>query len=191
MAIAPAPVFVGRQMELRALHAAFADASAGRSQVLLVESEPGIGKTTLLERFLAELPPTLTMRASGDESESDVPFAMADQLQRSAGGDSKALRADGHVAVGLDLLERINSGPAEDRPSVVVVDDAHLTDADRHDGQHERPSDHDRRAGRRLRHGGAAAGRRSTRLGSQLKFKPAVRRTDTRRCAHMTHASRT
>jgi DNA-binding CsgD family transcriptional regulator len=128
-AVARTSVFVGRQTEVRALNDAFADASAGRSQVLLVEGEPGIGKTTLVERFLADLPPTLIMRASGDEAEADVPFAMLDQLLRSAGGDSNALRADGHVAVGLDLLERITSGPEDDRAAVVIVDDAHLTDA--------------------------------------------------------------
>ena len=42
---------------------------------------------------------------------------------------SDALRAGRHVAVGLELLELISSGP-EDAPCVVVVDDAHLIDAE-------------------------------------------------------------
>jgi MoxR-like ATPase len=45
-------VFVGREAELGVLHDAFVEASAGRSQVLVVEGEGGIGKTTLVERFL-------------------------------------------------------------------------------------------------------------------------------------------
>ena len=73
------------ERELRALHDAFAEASAGRSQILLVEGEAGIGKTTLVERFLSELPAVRVLRASGDESESHVPFAMADQLLRCEG----------------------------------------------------------------------------------------------------------
>ena len=85
MAIAATSVFVGRQAELRALHDAFAEAAREHSQLVLVEGEAGIGKTTLVERFLSELHATRILRASGDESESHVRFALADQLLRSAG----------------------------------------------------------------------------------------------------------
>ena len=129
MAIAATSVFVGRQAELRMLRDAFAEAARAHSQVLLVEGEAGIGKTTLIERFLSELDATRVLRASGDESESHVPFALADQLLRAAGRKGKTLRSGGHVALGLDLLELISSG-TNDAPSVVVVDDAHLSDAE-------------------------------------------------------------
>ena len=129
MAIAATSVFVGRESELRALDDAFADASAGHSQVLLVQGEAGIGKTTLVERFLSALQATRVLRASGDESESHVSFAIADQLLRCDGRGSDALRDGRHVAVGLELLELISSGP-EEAPCVVVVDDAHLIDAE-------------------------------------------------------------
>ena len=69
------------------------------------------------------------LRASGDESESHVRLALADQLLRSAGYGGKALRSGGHVALGLELLELISSSTG-DAPCVVVVDDAHLTDAE-------------------------------------------------------------
>ena len=39
------PVFVGREAELGVLHDAWAASCAGRSQVLVVEGEAGIGKT--------------------------------------------------------------------------------------------------------------------------------------------------
>jgi predicted ATPase len=60
------------------LHDALRDASAGHPQVVIVEGEAGIGKTTLVERFLSDLPAPRLLKASGDESELHVPFAMAD-----------------------------------------------------------------------------------------------------------------
>jgi DNA-binding CsgD family transcriptional regulator len=126
MAFAATSVFVGRQAELGALRDAFAQAARAHSQVLLVEGEAGIGKTTLVERFLSELEATRILRASGDESESHVSFALADQLLRCAGRRGK-MRSGGHVPLGLALLELISSG-TDDAPCVVVVDDAHLSD---------------------------------------------------------------
>src|SRR5690349_2757138 len=46
---------VGREAELAVLRAAFADAEAGRGSVVCVTGEPGVGKTTLVETFLAGL----------------------------------------------------------------------------------------------------------------------------------------
>ncbi len=52
---APPPRTVGRQRERLDLRAALAAAGAGRGQILCIAGEPGIGKTTLIESFLAEL----------------------------------------------------------------------------------------------------------------------------------------
>ena len=46
---------VGREQERNELRAAFNAAKAGRGSLLCVAGEPGIGKTTLVEDFLAEL----------------------------------------------------------------------------------------------------------------------------------------
>ena len=110
------------------LHDAFVEASAGQLRVLVVEGEGGIGKTTLVDRFLAELPAPRVLRASGDESESHMPFAMVDQLLRAEGRRSDALRPGRHLAAGLELLECISGDP--DDTCVVLVDDAHLIDAE-------------------------------------------------------------
>ncbi|HEX5620070.1 MAG TPA: ATP-binding protein, partial [Solirubrobacteraceae bacterium] len=45
--------FVGRERELAALDSCLADALQGRPRVALVEGPAGIGKTTLIDRFLA------------------------------------------------------------------------------------------------------------------------------------------
>src|SRR5262245_49169191 len=51
--------FVGRERELARLHAAFARAQRGERQVIFLTGELGIGKTTVMNRFLAQV------RASG------------------------------------------------------------------------------------------------------------------------------
>lgn len=50
----PAALVVGRDRELSALRARLEQARSGRRQVVLVIGEPGIGKTTVVEAFLAE-----------------------------------------------------------------------------------------------------------------------------------------
>src|SRR5215813_550074 len=52
-------LFVGRERELARLHAAFARAQRGERQVVFLMGELGIGKTTVMNRFLAQV------RASG------------------------------------------------------------------------------------------------------------------------------
>lgn len=48
-------VMVGRETELALLHARFAKAMNGERQLVFVTGEPGIGKTTLVDAFLAEI----------------------------------------------------------------------------------------------------------------------------------------
>jgi serine/threonine protein kinase/tetratricopeptide (TPR) repeat protein len=54
------PFTVGRESELQQLDASFARVRAGRSTIVGISGEPGIGKSTLLEAFMSEL------QASGD-----------------------------------------------------------------------------------------------------------------------------
>jgi DNA-binding CsgD family transcriptional regulator len=129
VAAAATAVFVNRTSELEALHAAFAEASSGRAQTLIVEGEAGFGKTALIERFLSGLPEARLLRAGGDESETHVPFAVADQLRRAARPGGAAPASPQHVRVGLELLELIGA-EADAGPCIVLVDDAHLSDVE-------------------------------------------------------------
>jgi hypothetical protein len=54
---AGAAVMVGRAPELARLHAALARAATGARTIVFVSGEAGIGKTTLLDRFVQELDP--------------------------------------------------------------------------------------------------------------------------------------
>jgi len=49
------PAFVGRQAELSALHAAYAEAAGGATVSVFVQGPSGMGKSALVRRFLAEL----------------------------------------------------------------------------------------------------------------------------------------
>jgi len=52
---APEPVILGRKPETTKLHAAWQQARLGERRTVLVRGEGGIGKTTLIESFLAEV----------------------------------------------------------------------------------------------------------------------------------------
>jgi DNA-binding CsgD family transcriptional regulator len=117
-------VFVNRDRELDALHAAFDDTAAGHSRLVIVEGEGGIGKTTLIERFLSALGAAHIVRAGGDASESELEFALADQFLRAAGASADVLRAGRHLEVGVELLEVLS----REQPTVAFVDDAHNAD---------------------------------------------------------------
>ncbi|HEU5219652.1 MAG TPA: protein kinase [Gemmatimonadales bacterium] len=74
---APARHTVGRDAERAELRAAFEAARGGRGMLLCVAGEPGIGKTTLVEDFLAEL-----------AAEGDVTIARGRCSERLAGTEA-------------------------------------------------------------------------------------------------------
>ncbi|HEY6747819.1 MAG TPA: AAA family ATPase [Mycobacteriales bacterium] len=138
------PGLRGRRAECDRLAGLVAAAKAGRSQVLVLRGEAGIGKTALLDFLLARAAGCRVARAAGVESEMELAFSGLHQLcgpyldrlaglpgpQRDALGAAFGLRA-GHppdrYLVGLSVLTLL-SEVAEERPLVCVVDDAQWLD---------------------------------------------------------------
>ena len=121
-----------------------AAAKAGRSQVLVLRGEPGIGKTALLDVIVERAAGCRIGRACGVESEMELAYAGLHQLcgpfldgldtlpapQRDALGSAFGLRtgsAPDRFLVGLAVLTLL-SQVAEERPLVCVVDDTQWLD---------------------------------------------------------------
>jgi len=134
----------GRRDECAELDRLLEDVRAGRSGVLVVRGEAGIGKTALLEYAIDAASDLRVLRAAGVETERELAFAaldelcapLLDQLDRLPGPQREALRitfglAAGAVPdrlfVGLSALSLL-SETADQRPLLCVVDDAQWLD---------------------------------------------------------------
>jgi DNA-binding CsgD family transcriptional regulator len=145
-------VLYGRAVEQSVIAELLAGARTGRSGVLVIRGDPGIGKTALLDyaarsASVAAGPDKARMRVirgGGVESEAELPFAGLHLLLRSALDRLPALPRTQQDALGAALGLR-RAGPydrflvgvavlsllaelAEDRPLVCLVDDAHWLD---------------------------------------------------------------
>ena len=140
----PPPRLFGRAGELEILGQLIANARRGRSAVLVVRGEPGIGKTELLRQLTAEAAGFAVARVAGIESEMELPFAglhqlCAPMLGRRLAGRASASRAQRRVRarplgdspdrfmVGLAALS-LMAETSEKRPILCVVDDAQWLD---------------------------------------------------------------
>jgi DNA-binding CsgD family transcriptional regulator len=138
-------VLVGRDSELRILDRLLADGRLGRSGVLALVGEPGIGKTALLEYAAASADGMRVLRARGVESEAEVPFGgllellrpalgaveQIPQPQADALGGALALRpphAGDRFAIGAATLSLL-AAFAEREPLLLLIDDAQSLDA--------------------------------------------------------------
>src|SRR6266480_4264022 len=134
----------GRDQEQLALTRLLQDARSGRSGVLAVIGEAGIGKSALLGYAEEQSGGMNVLRARGVPSESHIPFAGLFELLRPALGcldripspQAEALgtalalrpgRAEDRFAVGAAPLSLL-AAHAEREPLAVLVDDAHWLD---------------------------------------------------------------
>ena len=141
---APGPLLFGRQAEREVLDRLLEDVRGGRSGVLVLRGDPGVGKTALLESTVSLAPAFQVARAVGIESEMELPLAtlqqlcapLLDRLPRLPGPQRHALSvALGLVSgeppdrflVGLATLGLL-SAAAEEQPLLCVVDDAQWID---------------------------------------------------------------
>ncbi|WP_447035490.1 helix-turn-helix transcriptional regulator [Streptomyces sp. DSM 118878] len=137
-------MLLGRSHECAVLDHVVADARAGRSQVLVLRGEPGVGKSTLVDYVAQSVSGFQVLRAVGAEFEMELAFAGLHQLcmpilghidrlpgpQRDALATAFGLRdgsAPDRFLVGLAVLSLL-AETAEDRPLLCVVDDAQWLD---------------------------------------------------------------
>ena len=121
---------MGRRAELNELLACLERARAGESGLVCVEGPPGIGKTALIQAFLAEAGPSVVVAASGDGDEMMLPFGVVAQLARSlavtSGGGLDALRnldpSAEPITVGRLLLDGLADLHAPCGISLIVED---------------------------------------------------------------------
>ncbi|HEY7640580.1 MAG TPA: AAA family ATPase [Steroidobacteraceae bacterium] len=62
VAAEPRPPMIGRTAPLAKLHAAWRNVVNGKSSVFWIAGDPGVGKTTLVEQFISELPGSTVIR---------------------------------------------------------------------------------------------------------------------------------
>ena len=137
-------MLLGRRDECALLDELLQAARGGRSAVLVVRGEPGIGKTELLRHALGSATGFGIARALGVESEAELPFAalhqlcvpMLERLDELAGPQRDALGAAFGLSAGtapepfliglatISLLSATANGP----PLLCVVDDAQWLD---------------------------------------------------------------
>ncbi|GHJ49428.1 LuxR family transcriptional regulator [Catellatospora sp. TT07R-123] len=145
-----APVFVGRASEIERLDALARDAAAGHGAAVVLEGEPGIGKTTLLDHTAATCARLnmRVLRGTAEDIEQQLPFATAAaclHLRESAADPAVArvlrlLRGEGalaesagaanhQLAITEAMLDLVDLWCAQG-PVAVIVDDAQWADAE-------------------------------------------------------------
>ncbi len=137
-------LLIGRTAEQRRIDELLDGARNGSSETLVLVGEPGIGKTALLEYAEAEASDFTVARARGVESEAELPFAALHELCRPFFLRLDLLpppqRAALHAAFGIVEQETTRflvgagtlsllAAAAEERPLLLLVDDAHWVDA--------------------------------------------------------------
>jgi DNA-binding CsgD family transcriptional regulator len=137
-------VLAGRTAECATLDRLVAGVQTGRSAVLVLRGEPGIGKTALLAYAGEHAQGCRVLRAVGVESELELPFAALHQLcapllsglerlpspQRDAIGIAFGLSSGAQpdrFLIGLAMLSLL-SDAGEAHPLVCLIDDAQWLD---------------------------------------------------------------
>ncbi len=130
----PERIFVGRLPELNTLTAALAAARAGEPQVVLIQGEAGIGKSSLIFEFLSRQPEMPAIVASGEAAEAVLVYGVVRQLTAAAVALlpgalaglkllSSGPRADADpLAVGVEVLALISALQGKQAAAVVVED---------------------------------------------------------------------
>jgi DNA-binding CsgD family transcriptional regulator len=129
----PLDVFVGRAAELGRVAEVVARVKTGQPWLVAVEGDPGMGKTSLARRCLAQAPRLKVLSARADQAETDLDFGIVDQLLRAGGVVQPVLLAGetgpsaSSFSVGARLLEVVGEQQGTG-PVAIVVDDLQWAD---------------------------------------------------------------
>jgi len=143
----PDRLFIGRSIELGMLQAELDQVRRGARRVVVIHGEAGIGKTSLVRRFLSTASTgQLVVQACGEEEERSLGFGVIGQLLTAVAGQDAHAPAGSAVwspsavalprpeadlyVVGADLARQL-AAAAPHVPGaavLVVLDDAHLSD---------------------------------------------------------------
>jgi hypothetical protein len=137
-------MLLGRGAEQQVVDGLLRQARGGRSAVLVLRGEPGIGKTALLDYAQASAPGMTVLRCVGIEAEHEFPFAGLHQLlgpclgllDRLPEPQAAALRSafglsfdrvESPFLVSLGLLSLLAEA-CDEAPVLGLIDDAHWID---------------------------------------------------------------
>ena len=117
----------GRREELAVIDRLLDAARSGRSGVLVLWGEAGVGKTALLEDAIESASDVTLLRAAGVESEMEIPFAALHQL--CAPVDDFVDRLPGPQRDALEVTFGVRAGAVPDRFLVALATLSLLSEA--------------------------------------------------------------
>ncbi|MFJ6658265.1 AAA family ATPase [Streptomyces sp. NPDC091377] len=138
----------GRGPQLAALKDLVRDSLRGHGGAIVLDGEPGVGKSALLEQVRATSPGVRVVRVAGDRAERHLPYAALQRVFAALRGPAPrlppreretvaavmAVPDEGSGAARPDVLEiglallRLLSAAAAEQPLLCLHDDAHLLD---------------------------------------------------------------
>jgi tetratricopeptide (TPR) repeat protein/DNA-binding SARP family transcriptional activator len=131
--------FVGRERELARLHDHLAFAQGGQRNAVAIEGEAGVGKTRLVEEFLATSAPEQVFRGRCFERELAAPLepihsalaALADGTLPRPVGDGRFWTTDpsDRSIIHQGLMAQLLRAARESRGAVLFIDDVQWADA--------------------------------------------------------------
>ena len=136
MQLRPVPhgVFVGRSAEIARITEVITRVQAGEPWLVVVEGDPGIGKTALIRHCLARAADLKVLSARADPAENDLDLGIAEQLLRAAGAADPPVLAEAGTggpvssfAAGARLLQVVG-GQQTAGAVAIVVDDLQWAD---------------------------------------------------------------